>query len=287
MRFHVRVPRPPFGLARSLPGALRNFYRHDTLTYAGALAFFFLLSLFPLLILLASALAYVPAPNLFQQIVELMELIVPAKAMGRVETVLAGILRKDPGLLSFGILASVWVASAGFEAVINGLNRVYEVAKPRPYWRKRLVALGLTLLIGGMTMVAVLAGLLGPFVRSLLPGILGRDALLVALWPYLQWVTVLLFLALSIQILYFVGPNRRQSFREQTPGAFLAVGVWIGISLLLDSYLRNFASYNQFYGVMEAVIALLVWFYLTALALLLGAEWNAEILWRRRAEHRG
>ena len=287
MRVHNRPPRLSLDFALScFSSTLKNFYRNDALTYAGALAFFFLLALFPLLIFLASALAYIPAPDLFQHVVDVMSLIVPAKAMGRVDVVLADVLRKNLGLLSFGIVGSIWIASAGFEAVINAMDRVYEVRKSRPYWKKRLLSLGLTVLIGGMIIVAVVAGVVGPFLVSLLPGIVGMDSLLIALWPFLRWAIILLFLVLSIQILYFVGPNREQSFRQQTPGAFLAVAVWVGASLLLDLYLAHFTSYSAIYGVLGAVIALLTWFYVTALALLLGAELNAELMRRKAAAAR-
>ncbi|MDE3137855.1 MAG: YihY/virulence factor BrkB family protein [Acidobacteriota bacterium] len=282
----VRTLPPYFSLDFALscfPAALRNFYWNDALTYAGALAFFFLLALFPLLIFLATALAYSPAPHLFQEVVNAMSLIVPAEAMGRVELVLGEVLRKDAGLLSFGILASIWIASVGFEAMINVLNRVFEVRKTRPYWKRRLLSLGLTVLVGGMVIVAVVAGLAGPLVRSLLPGVLGVDSVLVALWPYIQWAVILLFLTLAIQFIYFVGPNREQSFREQIPGALVAVVAWIGASLLLDFYLVRFTRYGEIYGVMGAVIALLTWFYVTAVALLLGAELNAEMIRRRAA----
>jgi membrane protein len=287
MRDGTRTPYFSLNYALScFPAVLKNFYRNDALTYAGALAFFFLLALFPLLIFLATALAYVPVPDLFQEVMKVMSLIVPAEAMGRVQLVLAEVLRRDAGLLSFGILASIWIASAGFEAIINVLNRVYEARKSRPYWKKRLLSLGLTVLVGGMVVVAVVAGLAGPLVLSLLPGVLGVDSLLVALWPYFQWAVILLCLTLAIQFIYFVGPNREQSFREQIPGALLAVVAWIGASLLLNFYLVHFTSYSKFYGVMGAVIALLTWFYVTALALLLGAELNAEMIRRKAARAR-
>jgi len=287
MRVHNPPPRLPLDLTlSSFSSALKNFYRNDALTYAGALAFFFLLALFPLLIFLASALAYIPAPNLFGRIVDVMSLMVPAEAMGRVELVLADVLEKDVRLLSFGIVGSLWVASVGFEAIIGALDRVYQVRKSRPYWKKRLLSLGLTVLIGGMIVVAVVAGVVGPIFVSRLPGVLGVDSLLIALWPYVRWPIILLFLVLSIQILYFVGPNCEQSFRQQTPGAFLGVAVWIGASILLDFYLAHFTSYSEIYGVLGAVIALLTWFYITALALLLGAEWNAELTRRKEAAAR-
>lgn len=284
MQLRARLSRFSPALAFScLPNTLKNFYRNDSLTYAGALAFFFLLSLFPLLIFLATALAYIPMHDLFHEMVRLMSLLVPAEAMGRVETVLAQVLRKDAGLLSLGIVASIWIASAGFEAIINALNRAFEVRKSRPYWKKRLLSLALTMLIGAMIIVAMVAGLLGPFFFSRLPTTVRGDAFLVAVWGFARWAVILLFLALSIQILYFSGPNRKQRFREQWPGAFLAVALWIGASLLFDYYLARFTSYSEIYGVMSAVIALLTWFYVTALALLLGAELNAEMIRRKEA----
>jgi membrane protein len=277
---------PYFSLNHALscfPAVLKNFYRNDALTYAGALAFFFLLALFPLLIFLATALAYIPAPDLFQEAMKVMSLIVPAEAMGRVQSVLAEVLRRDAGLLSFGILASIWIASAGFEAMINALNRVYGARKSRPYWKKRLLSLALTLLIGEMIIMALVVGLMGPYFLSRLPASVSGNPFLVALWGLVRWAVILLFLALSIQILYFAAPNRKQRFREQMPGAFLAVAVWIGASLLLNYYLTHFTSYGEIYGVMGAAIALLTWFYVTALALLLGAELNAEMIRRSAA----
>ena len=287
MRVSTLVPRPrirfPF---RSLPGALKNFYRHDGLTYGAALAFFFLFSMFPLLIFLASVLAYVPVPNLFDRVVDLMALVIPASAMVRVKIVLADILQTNLGLLSFGIAGSIWVASLGFDAIINALNLVFEVRRRRPYWKRRLLAIGLTVLTGGMAVLALLAGVLGPLVGSLLPKVLGGDSLFVILWPYVRWAVILCSLVLVVQITYFLAPGERPPFRSQTPGALFAVAVWIGVSILLDWYFDNFANFSQTYGVLSAVIGLLTWFYATAVALLFGAEFNAEIA-RARPRRQG
>jgi membrane protein len=269
---------------RCLPGALKHFFRHDALTYGAALAFFFLLSLFPLLIFLASALAYVPVPNLFDRMVDLLSLVMPTGAMGRVKIVLADILRTNLGLLSFGILGSIWVASLGFDAIINALNLVFEARRRRPYWKRRLLAVGLTGLTGVMVVLAMLMGVLGPFVSSLLPKVLGGNSVFVVLWPYVRWLAILFSLVLSLQIIYFLAPAERPSFRSQTPGTLFALAVWIGASVLLNWYFVNFANFRQTYGVLGAVIALLTWFYATGLALLLGAELNAELLRHQRAQ---
>ena len=268
--------------SEALPHSLRKFYQDDSLTYGAALAFFFLLSMFPLLIFLASALAYIPIPDLFTHIVQLMSLVVPSNAMGRIRTILADVLQTNLGLLSFGIAGAIWIASTGFDALIGVLDKVFEVRQSRPYWKRRVLAVGLTLLIGVMVIAALLAGVTGPFLGSLLPRIFGVHSMFVILWPYIRWTLILLFLVLSLQIIYLVAPSRRESFLSQTPGALLAVTVWIGISILLNLYLAHFANYNRIYGTLGAVIALLIWFYVTALAILLGAELNAELVRQKR-----
>lgn len=262
---------------RRLPGAIRNFLRHDGLTYAGALSFFFLLSMFPLLIFLASTLAYMPVPNLFNRVVYLMSLVIPGNAMGRVRIVLADILNTNIGLLSFGIAGTIYAASLGFDAIINSMNLVFETGHRRPYWKRRLVAIGLTVLTGVMVVLALLMGVLGPLVGSLLPKILGVNSLFVIVWPYIRWLSILCSLVLALQIIYFLAPSERLPFRSHTRGALLAVAVWIGVSFVLDWYFDNFANFGKTYGVLGAVIALLTWFYATAIALLIGAEFNAEI----------
>jgi membrane protein len=269
-------------LLEYLPNSLKKFYQHDSLTYGAALAFFFLLSIFPLLIFLASALAYIPVPDLFTQIVHLMSLVIPTNAMGRIRVILAEILQTNLGLLSFGIAGAIWIASAGFDALIGVLDRVFEVQHTRPYWKRRLLAVGLTLLIGVMVVLALLAGVLGPFLGSLLPKILGVHSLFLILWPYVRWTAIVLFLILSLQLMYMVAPSHRHTFLSQTPGAVLAILVWIGISFLLNWYVARFVNYKQIYGALGAVIALLIWFYVTALAILLGAELNAELIRQKR-----
>jgi membrane protein len=270
-------------LLRCFANSIQKFYLDDALSYGAALAFFFLLSLFPLLIFLASILAYLPIPNLFPRIVELMSLAIPAEAMRRVENILGQVLDTNLGLLSSGFLGTLWVASLGIDSLINALNIVFQVREVRSYWRRRLLAVELTALIGGMVIVALVLDFLGPVFGSWLPRFLGVQSLFVLLWPYFQEAAVFVFLILSFQLLFFIAPNRRQSFWGQFPGAFLAVILWIGASFILSLFMVRFADYNRVYGTLGAVIALMTWFYVTALAVLLGAELNAELIRRRSA----
>jgi len=256
----------------------RDFDRHNYLTHAAALAFFFLLSLFPLLIFLAGLLAFVPIPNLFEQILTIMAKIVPADAMGVVRSVLKEVLRANSHLLSFTIVSAIFAASGGFDALISILNIAYDVPEGRPYWRRRLIACGLTLLTGLMVVMVLVLTVLGPNFGYWLTRWISVAKIFVISWPYLRWLLIVGFTVVSIETINFLAPNVKQRFRDQVPGAVVAVCSWIGASYGLGWYLRHVAHYNHTFGALGAVVALMMWFYATALALMLGAEINAELL---------
>jgi membrane protein len=261
-----------------LRNALRDFDRNNYLSYAGALAFFFLLAVFPLFIFLASLLAYVPIPNLFGHIVDTMSRIVPEDAMGVVRGVLHNVLSTNKELLSGSILGAVFAASGGFTALITILNIAYDVREGRPYWKKRLPALGLTLLTGVMVTAALVAMALGPRFGLWLSSKLAAGWVFAALWPYIRWAAVAAFTVLSVETIYFLAPNIKQKFTAQVPGAVLAVLSWIAASWALGWYIRNFAHYNKTFGALGAVVALMLWFYTTAIAIIFGAELNSELV---------
>jgi membrane protein len=144
----------------------REVDRKGYLTDAGALSFFFLLSLFPLLIFLASALAYMPIPGLFEQILVIMNAVVPADAMGVIRGVLQDVLQQNPQLLSVSIVSAVFAASGGFGAMMTALNRAYNVREGRPYWEQRLIAIGLTILAGAAAALGLIAIAAGPQVAN-------------------------------------------------------------------------------------------------------------------------
>lgn len=281
-RAAIRRGRRRVGL--TLKRTVRDFDRHNYLTYAAALAFFFLLSFFPLLIFLASAMAFTPVPHLFDQILQLMARVVPAEAMGLVRGVVSDVLRTNTGLLSIGILGALWAASGGFNAMIGALNVAYDVKEGRPFWKRRLVAIGMTVLIGSMTTVALVALVLGPQFGAWAAQRAGLGPVFAAVWPWVRWSAVLLFTIFSIEVLYFIGPNVKQRFWSQIPGAMVAVALWLGASWGLSYYMRSFANFNKTYGALGAGVALMLWLYVSAIAVLFGAELNAEWL-GSRGEH--
>jgi membrane protein len=252
---------------------------NHTFAIAAGLAYYFFLSIFPLLIFFAATLAYLPIPNMFNAILDLMAKFVPAEAMGLVRTIVKGVLNPPRGgLLSFGLLATLWAATGGFSAMIEALNIAYEVPETRPYWRTRLLAIGLALLVGSLVVLGLAGTLVGPKFGDLLVTHAHIHPLFSILWPYMRWTIVLASIVFAVELLYFWAPNVKQKFICTLPGSFLGVGVWIAASFGLGVYIREFANYNATYGTLGGVIALMLWFYLSAVAILVGGEINSKLL---------
>jgi membrane protein len=272
------APRTLHRIWSVLRKAYEDFDRNNYLSFAAALSFYFLLSLFPLLIFLSSLFAFIQTPYLFQQTLEIMGRLVPNEAMAVVRGVAKEVVRTNPRLLSFSIGWALFAASGGFNALITTLNIAYEVRETRPYWKKRLIACGLTLLSGGMLLIALIATVLGPEFGRWLAAHVELGTLPAGWWQYIRWTLVTVFTILSVETIYFVAPNVKQRFRDQIPGAVVAVLSWIVASWGLGWYVRQVAHYNLTFGALGAVVGLMMWFYVTALALILGAEINAELL---------
>jgi membrane protein len=263
-------------------GALSRTYadvvHNHTLQMAAALSYYFVLSLFPALILLSAVVAYLPVPDLFNQTLALMGRFLPPDTMGLVRRVLADVITPNRGtFLSLGILGTFWAASGGFAATIEALNMAYEVRDDRPFWKTRPLAVGLAIVIGFLLMIALSVMIVGPRFGEWLAGRVHLTRLFVLLWPYIHWTIAAGFTILAVEVLYFFAPNVKQRFLATLPGAILAVGCWIGLSYLLGFYFRHFANFNKTYGTLGAAIALMVWLYWTGFAMLLGAELNAEL----------
>jgi membrane protein len=257
----------------------REMHRTRAFTVAAALAFYFLWSLAPLLILLASVLKFLPIPNLYQVLLNVMAEVFPSYAMSFVEPIMIGILSPSrTKLLSFGIAGYLWAATGGFTALIQSLDIAYDVKVSRPWWKDRIRALVLTLTSGALASVSLLAYIMGPRFGRLLHDAFVLPPGMEHAWPVLRGAINFLTFVAALEIVYYLGPNARHSFRSTQPGAVLAIAVWFVGSWGLSFYLGHLSNYDATYGSMGALIGLMLWFYLTALAVLLGAELNGERL---------
>jgi membrane protein len=254
-----------------------EMFRTRAFTVAAGLAFFFLWSLVPLLILFSSLLKFLPVPNLYQQLFNTMAQLVPSYAMGFVEQAMIGILSPNrTKLLSFGIVVYLWGATGGFSSLIEALDIAYDVKVSRPWWKDRVRALVLTLITGVLACISLMAFVIGPEFGHLLRHIFILPPGLEHTWPAVRLAINFVTFVVGLELIYYLGPNARHSFRSTLPGAMLAIAVWIVGSWGLSYYLGHLSNYSATYGSMGALIGLMLWFYLTALAILLGAELNAE-----------
>jgi membrane protein len=162
--------------------------------------------------------------------------------------------------------------------MIEALNVAYDVPETRPYWHTRALAIGLTFLIGLLMVVALAVMIVGPQFGAWLAGKVHLGPVFIAVWPYLRWGVSVAFTVIAVEVLYFVAPNVKQNFWRTLPGAAVAVVGWIGLSFLLGLYFRSVAHLNKTYGTLGAGIALFVWFYWTALIILIGGEFNSELI---------
>jgi membrane protein len=249
-----------------------------TLQMGAALSYYFVISMFPAILLISAIVAYLPGANPFDRVLSLMSGFVPRESIDLVHKVLATVVTPNRStLLSFGILGTLWTASGGFAAAIEALDIAYEVEEARPFWVTRPLAVALTLLVGVLLLVALAVMIVGPQFGTWLASRANLSWLLARSWPYIHWTVAVLFTVLAMESLYFLAPNVKQRFWATLPGAVLAVGCWVGLSYTLGYYFRSFAHFNKTYGAMGAVIALMVWLYWTSFFMLVGAELNCEL----------
>jgi membrane protein len=194
--------------------------------------------------------------------------------------------RGGAGLLAIvGIAGALWAASGYVAAFIRAANVVWDVEEGRPVWKTLPLRIGVTaVLIVLLAVSALIVVFTGPLAERA-GDVIGVSDVVVTVWDVAKWPILILLVALMLAILYYAAPNVRQpGFRWITPGSILAVAVWIVASAAFALYVANFGSYNKTYGSLGAVIIFLVWLWLTNVAVLLGAELNAELERRRQIE---
>jgi membrane protein len=267
--------------------AIRDVQDHHTLQVAAALSYYFILALFPVLIVLSALLSSIPMPDLFGWVLVTMARLLPPETMQMVHSVLADVLSAHRlAWLSVGMLGMLWVASAAFDALIEALNIAYDVKDDRPYWKTRLLAVGLAGICGGLFLGGLAVIMAGPHFGDWLPSRMDIPHAFAAVWPFLHWTIAGSFTVLAVELLYFLAPRVRPRFVDTLPGAILTVGAWLALSSLLGVYFRHFANYSRTYGTLGGFIAFMIWFQWTSFAMLVGAEINAELAKARNARIR-
>jgi membrane protein len=257
-------------------------FREDNLTdWAAALTYYGLLSLFPALIALVSIVGLFGDPqSTTQKVTDIVTEIGPESAAdtfsGPIESITSN--RSAAGILFVvGLAVALWSASGYVGAFMRASNVVYETPEGRPFWKLRplqiLVTLVMVILLALLALALVLTGPLAEAVAE--PLGIGDEA--VTAWDIAKWPVMLAMVVLMIAVLYYASPNvKLRGFRWVTPGSIVAVVVWLLASAAFAFYVANFASYDETYGALGGVVVMLVWLWITNLALLFGHELNAE-----------
>lgn len=247
-------------------------------THAAALAYQTLFSLFPFALFLVALLGFLRLPELFDWLLVQARVVLPGQAAEAVEQGIEQIRdQAGGGLLSFGIVITLWSASAAVRMAMHALNVAHNVEEKRPVWKRYSLSILYTVLVAVLTVSASGFMLIGPQAAAWLAEQVGIGSVFVALWAWLRVPVAVLLLVVLVALVYYLFPNTDQPFRFITPGALLAVIGWLAASLGFSFYVSNFADYSATYGSLGAVIVLLLYLFISAAVLLFGAEVNAEL----------
>jgi membrane protein len=273
--------------------SVRNFFfEHPMATYAAALAYRGLFGLFPFLFILVVLLSALSLPDFFDQAMDqaraqssqyvpqqLEPVVGPARE--QIQPLLAMIERaeKQAGgdLLFFGVAVALWSVSAVARTLTEAFNVAYQITETRRWWKQLALSLAFGPILALVVIVSVALMLIGPQLVGSIADVVNLDEVFVRLWGWMRFPVALILLAVVLSVVYHFGPNARQRFRSVVPGAALCVVLWAISSVGFSIYLANFADYGVTYGSIGAAVGLLLYLYLCASLVLLGAELNAAI----------
>ena len=265
---------------RALKATVQEFQRDDALGVAAQLAYYLILALFPFILVLVSLLGTFGSPESASKVLAYFQRVMPEEAYNIIENFTANIISgqaEAPGLFTFGILFTIWAASGAFAALINALNRAYDVQETRPFWKVRGMAILMTLGLSVLILIGVLLLVLGPQIGTAIANVFGLEETFLLLWDIARWPAALFFMMFTVALLYYFAPDVDQPFRWITPGGLIGVLLWVIASVGFNFYVSNFGSYNKTYGSIGAVIVLLLYLYISSLTILFGATLNATL----------
>ena len=257
----------------------RGILRGSVTTRASAIAFSFFLAIFPSIIFLFTLIPYIPVDNFQEQFFSMLKALIPSNAFAALEsTLLEVITLKSGGLLSFGFFTALFFSTNGVNALIGAFNATYHTIVTRNIWSQYITSLFLTIFLAFLVATATALVIFGQLAISYLDmhNII-KDELAIWLLILAKWVVVLILFFFCIAMLYYFAPAERKRFRFFSPGATLSTFLIIITSLGFSAYVNNFGQYNKLYGSIGSFMALMIWLYFNAIALLIGFELNASI----------
>ncbi|MEU4399051.1 YihY/virulence factor BrkB family protein [Micromonospora orduensis] len=257
-------------------------FQDDSLTdWAAALTYYGVLSIFPGLLVLISILGLL-GESATNGVRDTVNQAVPNDSIQQIINDAIGTAQDNGGLASIaaiiGVVAAFWSASGYIGAFMRASNTIYDVPEGRPIWKTLPIRLGVTAVIGVLLLVSAVIVVFTGRLAEAVGDVVGLGSTAVTVWDIAKWPVLLILVSLMFAILYWASPNARHGgFRWVSPGGVLAVVIWLVISALFAFYVSNFGSYNKTYGALAGVIIFLIWLWLSNIAILLGAEFDAEL----------
>lgn len=267
----------PLSWTELIKRTVNQISKDNVLGLAAQLSFYLLLALVPAILFLVALASFLPG-HLIEQMMANLAGVAPPTMVDLLKEQLSAIAEgQNGGLLTFGVLMAVWSSSAAIVGAIDAMNRVYDIEEGRPWWKVRLTAIALTLALAVLVVISMGLVVAGPAVAEWMAAHFGFGPVFEWSWKILQWPLIIVMITIGIGLLNYYGPDAEQDWQWITPGALLAVLLWLVASLAFRFYVTNFGSYNETYGTLGGVIILMLWFYISSLAILVGGEMNAEI----------
>jgi len=271
-----------FDMAISWPELLKRTYREmmedDALGLAAQLAYYFFLALFPAILCVIAIASFFPLHQLTDQIVAALGPFAPEPMLQVLRTELQRLANNDNGgIVSVGLLGALWSSSSALVSAMDAMNRAYDIEEGRPWWRVRVTAIALTIGLALFIVLSFALVLVGPLIADWIAARFAFGDVFVWSWKILQWPVAFGLTVTGIGLVYYFAPDAEQDWAWITPGSLVATVLWLVGTLAFRFYVVNFGSYEATYGALTGVILLLLWFYLSALAIIIGAEVSAEI----------
>lgn len=256
----------------------RRIWEDEILDRAAGLSYYFSFALFPTLLFLTALLGLLPFPDVMGQLMDYADRMLPQDAASllrkTLEEVVSGASR---GLLSVGVFAALWAASSGMLSLMTALNVANRVRDARRWWKARLVAVALTIGFSLFTLTAHLLLVFGGGIGEMVAGRIGLGPVFTLAWDLLQWPAAIVLVLTGLALVYWLAPAAGRRWHWITPGSSFALLGWLLMSLGLRVYVAYFGNYNATYGSIGGVILLMLWLYLSGVALLIGAEIDSVV----------
>ncbi|MGO4544649.1 YihY/virulence factor BrkB family protein [Paenibacillus sp. 2TAB23] len=256
---------------------LYSRFREDDVPALGAqLTYYLILSFFPFLIFMVSLLGFIELSG--DSVIAEFIRVLPTEASDTLSGILSEVVDNGSGtLLSFGMIATIWSASNGINAIMKGLNKAYDVEEQRPFWKVRGISVLATVFLVVVIILVMVMLIFGQAIGQYLFEWLSYPSGFQSIWGIIKYLIPIAAMACAFTLLYWIVPSRRLSLKEVVPGALFATFGWIITSVAFQFYINNFSNYSKTYGSLGGMIILLIWLYMSSILIMLGGEINATL----------